>query len=533
MTIQSGFAIITAKLYLEVVMTRLEAWDKPELNLELFFCTEVLKLKSLHYGYWEQEETVDLSSIRQAQERYTDTLLKLIPADVHNILDIGCGIGDNAKALAAHGYKVTCISPDRVHASYFKDVDAEAIHFINTGVESFSSQQAYDLVLMSESQGYFPMDMGFSQSIRHLRPGGYLLVSGIFKQEHGAGFQDSHLESRYIECAQDFNLIKKEYVDITDNVLPTLAFAFETYNTYLDPLTQTIQHFIGKKGQMKIEMLKMLFAREFKNFDTVRQYYEEHFNPALFKENMRYARILFQYQPNAYEQELIGKRASRPLVSAIISAYNEEKTLADILSTLTTCSQVDEVIIVNDGSGDKTAEIINSFTDNGRVKAIHFEKNQGKGNAMVTAALRAHGDILVFLDADLANLKAEHIQTLVQPLTEGKADMVLGDPLYKSDIIRALDPFRSLSGERAVWRQDLLSLAEQIRDSGYGIETLLNLAYKENRKKVCSRKLDGLVHPIKLKKVNPLKAAGEYSEEGLQIMNALINRAYSRARSVN
>jgi len=93
-------------------MTQIASWDKPELNLELFFCTEVLKLKSLQYGYWEQEEKLDLESIRRAQQHYTETLLEMIPEDVHNILDIGCGIGDNARALAAKGYHVTAISPD-------------------------------------------------------------------------------------------------------------------------------------------------------------------------------------------------------------------------------------------------------------------------------------------------------------------------------------------------------------------------------------------------------------------------------------
>ena len=145
-------------------MTRIASWDKPELKSEKSSCTEVLKLNSLHYGFWEQEEQLSLESIRQAQTRYTDTLLDLIPADVHKVLDIGCGIGDNARALKAKGYEVTAISPDHNHAAYFETAESAGIHFINTGIETFSSPEKYDLVLMSESQGYFAMDMGFSQS---------------------------------------------------------------------------------------------------------------------------------------------------------------------------------------------------------------------------------------------------------------------------------------------------------------------------------------------------------------------------------
>jgi cellulose synthase/poly-beta-1,6-N-acetylglucosamine synthase-like glycosyltransferase len=94
--------------------------------------------------------------------------------------------------------------------------------------------------------------------------------------------------------------------------------------------------------------LKTLFATEFRNFEAVRRYYEEHFNPVLFQEKMRYARILFQYEPKEIEKELINRRAQKPVVSAIVCAYNEEKSLKDILSVLADCREADEVIVVND-----------------------------------------------------------------------------------------------------------------------------------------------------------------------------------------
>ena len=509
-------------------MTQIASWDKPELNLELFFCTEVLKLDSLHYGFWEQEEKLDLDSIRQAQKRYTETLLEMIPADVHSILDIGCGIGDNARALKARGYEVTAISPDRNHAAYFETADSAGIHFINTGIETFSSPEKYDLVLMSESQGYFAMDMGFSQSVRHLRPGGYLLVSGIFKRNEQKGFGGSHVEGEYIRCAGDFHLVRKDYVDITDNVLPTLEFANYAYQSYLTPLSQTAQHFIGKGGMRKWQLLKTLFSREFQNFEEVCRYYEEHFNPALFKEKMRYARILFQYQPDACESHLVEKRIDGHPVSMVVSAFNEEGTLGDILSALSACEQVDEIIVIDDGSSDNTSAVIQTAALNKKVVPILFSQNRGKSHAMVAGALRASGDILVFFDADLSNVESRHIQTLIQPLLDGKADMVIGDPQYPSLMVKYFDPFRPLSGQRALWRKDLLPIMEEIRHSGFGIETLLNLTYKQQKRKTIFRSLEGLIHPIKLDKAKPAKATKLYLEEGSQIASALINRAIQK-----
>ena len=509
-------------------MTNIATWDNPELNLELFFCTEVLKLNSLHYGFWEQEEKLNLDSIRKAQARYTETLLEMIPSDVHSILDIGCGIGDNARALKAAGYEVTAISPDRNHAAYFETEEAKDIHFINTGIEKFTSAEKYDLVLMSESQGYFAMDMGFSQSVRYLRPGGYLLVSGIFKQDGKDGFEGSHIEGEYIRCAQDYRLMKKDYVDITDNILPTLEFANDAYQSYLTPLSQTLQHFVGKGGMRKWKMLKALFSREFNDFEEVCRYYEKHFNTSFFKEKMRYARILFQFQPDSFEAHIIEKRDKEHGVSVIVSAYNEEKTVGAVLSALSACELVDEIIAVNDGSSDGTGAAIQAAAIHEKVVPIQFEVNRGKSHAMVTAALRARGDTLVFFDADLLNVDGRQIKALIEPLLEGKADMVIGDPQYTSLVVRLLDPFRPLSGQRAMRRKDLLPMLEEMRNSGFGIETLLNLTYKEQKRKIIYRKMEGLIHPIKLEKDNPARATRLYWEEGAQIATALINRAAQR-----
>jgi hypothetical protein len=103
--------------------------------------------------------------------------------------------------------------------------------------------------------------------------------------------------------------------------------------------------------------------------------------------------------------------------------------------------------------------------------------------------------------------------------------MVIGDPQYTSHVVRLLDPFRPLSGQRAVRRKDLLPMLEEIRNSGFGIETLLNLTYKQQKRKIIYRKMEGLIHPIKLEKDRPARATKQYLEEGSQIATALINRA--------
>ncbi|MDQ3415481.1 MAG: methyltransferase domain-containing protein, partial [Verrucomicrobiota bacterium] len=155
-------------------------------NLELFFVTEVLQLNSLHYGYWAEPSTaaqhiLDLRDIQQAQEQYTRELLQVIPADVQSVLDVGCGIGDNARAMLSRGLKVTALSPDENHKRYFEDIRTQNLTFHSSRFEDFETDEIFDLVLMSESQNYFDAEIGLKQARRYLRAGGYLLIAGMFR----------------------------------------------------------------------------------------------------------------------------------------------------------------------------------------------------------------------------------------------------------------------------------------------------------------------------------------------------------------
>ena len=162
------------------------------LDLELFFCTEILKLNSLHYGYWEESEKLKeegtkltLNCLRDAQKKYTDGLIAAIPKNVKSILDVGCGIGDVSRALSKLEYDVTAISPDSNHAKYFENPPLK-LTFLQTKFEDLDIDNKFDLILMSESQNYFPTEIGFRQCATLLSPKGYLLVSGMFRKDSGS-----------------------------------------------------------------------------------------------------------------------------------------------------------------------------------------------------------------------------------------------------------------------------------------------------------------------------------------------------------
>ena len=109
-------------------------------------------------------------------------------------------------------------------------------------------------------------------------------------------------------------------------------------------------------------------------------------------------------------------------ISAIIAAYNEEKTIADVLGALTRNKWIDEVIVVSDGSTDATVDIARSF----EITTIALRENRGKGYAMRLGVDYARHDILFFVDGDMLNLTDEHIESLLRPVLRGECHMNIG-----------------------------------------------------------------------------------------------------------
>lgn len=117
---------------------------------------------------------------------------------------------------------------------------------------------------------------------------------------------------------------------------------------------------------------------------------------------------------------------NRVNISAIVPIYNEESTVAQVVQALLAKQCFSEIICVNDGSTDQSLKILEEFGD--AIELINFEENQGKGQALASGISKAKGEIVVFIDADLTNLSDAHLETLLSPLLQGKADAVLGYP---------------------------------------------------------------------------------------------------------
>lgn len=115
----------------------------------------------------------------------------------------------------------------------------------------------------------------------------------------------------------------------------------------------------------------------------------------------------------------------KPLISIIISAYNAESKIGRCLSALLNQTYKPlEIFVVDDGSTDKTKEIVKKFADN-KKKFLLEQNRSGPGAAKNLAVKKAKGKILVFVDSD-EYPRQDYIEKLTKPIREGKTKTSIG-----------------------------------------------------------------------------------------------------------
>lgn len=121
------------------------------------------------------------------------------------------------------------------------------------------------------------------------------------------------------------------------------------------------------------------------------------------------------------------------LLSVIIPVYNEQSTIARVISRVAALPLNLEIIVIDDCSTDGTREILRLLSDIDSVKIILKEENQGKGAAIRTGFKAATGDFLVIQDADL-EYDPRDIPQLIQPLLKSEADIVYGSRFIGDEV---------------------------------------------------------------------------------------------------
>lgn len=153
---------------------------------------------------------------------------------------------------------------------------------------------------------------------------------------------------------------------------------------------------------------------------------------------------------------LMDSESSRQL-SVVVPVYNEEQTLAQVVTKLLSIPHLLEIVIVDDGSTDATSEIAKSLAArHAEVRVERLEKNSGK-----TAALRAgfaltRGEVVIVQDADL-EYDPEEIAGVIQPILEGHADVVFGSRFLVRRAARVLYFYHFLANKTLTFLSNLFT----------------------------------------------------------------------------
>lgn len=185
-----------------------------------------------------------------------------------------------------------------------------------------------------------------------------------------------------------------------------------------------------------------------------------------------------------------------PKVSAIIAAYNEQDTIAEVVRAVEGHPSIGEIIVVDDGSSDATSARARETS----ARVITLEQNAGKAGAMNAGVRAASNDTILFLDADILGLTHEIITLTVTPVLMGKCGMFVAIRARRTYWMNRLLYFVPvLGGERALTK-DIWRLVPRTYRKGFQIEIALNYYTKKSGRKMAFGVMPGLSQVIKEKK---------------------------------
>jgi glycosyltransferase involved in cell wall biosynthesis len=205
-------------------------------------------------------------------------------------------------------------------------------------------------------------------------------------------------------------------------------------------------------------------------------------------------------------------------IAAIIPAYNEEKTVANVIRPLVDSKLFSEVIVISDGSTDGTAPTARAA---GATMVHELPQKGGKSHALEHGITHTDAEFVAFFDADLIGFRAEHVAAIVEPVLAGKLAMCIGwrDRNAFSNFTQRFLPL--IGGERAM-RRDIFENIPERFIHGFMIEAATNYYCRANRLPYGAVLLKGLTVRTKYQKVGWLKALPQYANMYYQVIKVMI-----------
>lgn len=191
-------------------------------------------------------------------------------------------------------------------------------------------------------------------------------------------------------------------------------------------------------------------------------------------------------------------------IDVVIAARNEAPTVAAVVAAARRCAYAREVLVVDDGSSDATAELAAAA---GAKVLRRIGPSGSKAQAMDLGVAASDAEAILFCDADCIGLGPEHLDAICRPFVEGRATMSLGwfDYGRLNPLVLRLAP---TTGERVIPRWVWDAVPPEKR-RGYSIEIMINEVIAEGRYRTTARTMAGVTHRTKRDKLGYLRGMRE------------------------
>lgn len=197
----------------------------------------------LHYGLWLPGETPSMPKLRQAQERYVDKLVALLPPAPASVLDIGGGTGAMAERLHSLGYEVEMLTPSKVQVELAREALGDTVKVHLSRLEEFSTDRKFDVCLFSESFQYIPMSVSLPSAKAMLKPGGWVVIADCFRSENYRGDRQIGGGHRFINLpmrAEEQGLRITSDEDVTAMAAGTILLDQRVYQEVISPIVSDL-----------------------------------------------------------------------------------------------------------------------------------------------------------------------------------------------------------------------------------------------------------------------------------------------------
>lgn len=226
-----------------------------------------LDTEDLHYGYWVEGLPVKTANLKQAQENYTDLIIRHIPEETRTILDVGAGNGNLSRKLQNNGFTIESLTPSFYQAEVIKSKLKAGSRVHVSRFQSCKTLGKYDLIIFSESFQYIPVKKAITMARSLLNTSGKILICDFFSKvtKDVDIFNGGHNWDKYLDVLVKESIEILIDLDITPETAPNIKLFSDLVNDVGLPSAWMVKEYLFYKYPRIMSLLRWKFRSKYRS----------------------------------------------------------------------------------------------------------------------------------------------------------------------------------------------------------------------------------------------------------------------------